>query len=81
MAFSNCPPSDEGDVDIHFDKIGVHPLSFMSTRKRTSVVIAIPSRICSEDGTTLVEIRVLDRFGMPQTVHCRFESMKGFENG
>ncbi len=64
---SNCPPSNEADVDIHFGNIRVYPLSVTSTRKRTSVVIAIPSRICSEDCSTLVEISVLDRFGMPRT--------------
>jgi hypothetical protein len=68
----NCPPSSEADVDIRFGYVRLHPLSFTSTRMRTSVVIAIPSRICTEDCSKLVEISVLDRFGMPRTAHFVF---------
>jgi hypothetical protein len=73
VELSNCPPSDEADVDIRFGNIRMHPLlSFTSTRKQTSVVIAVPSRICTEDCSTLVEISVPDRFGMPRTAHFVF---------
>jgi hypothetical protein len=72
VELSNCPPSEEANVKIRFGNIVLQPLSFTSTRKLTSAIIAIPSRICTVDCSTLVEMSVVDRFGMPRTASFVF---------
>jgi hypothetical protein len=72
VELSNCPPSEKANVRIRFGNIVLQPLSFTSTRQQTSTIIAVPSRICSEDCSTLVEMSVVDRFGMPRTAHFVF---------
>jgi hypothetical protein len=72
VELSNCPPLKEANVNIRFGSIVLQPLSFTSTRQHTSTLIAVPSRICAEDCSTLVEMSVIDRFGMPRTAHFVF---------
>jgi hypothetical protein len=68
----NCPPLEEANVKIRFGNTVLQPLSFTSTRQQTSTFIAVPSRICTEDCSTLVEISVVDRFRMPRSAHFVF---------
>jgi hypothetical protein len=72
VELSNCPPSEGANVEIRFGNIVLQPLSFTSTRTQTSTIITVPSRNCTENCSTLVEMSVIDRFGAPRTAHFVF---------